>query len=352
MRTTRWWIDRLRESRSLPSEGYLSILNSTDSEVRGYLSAQAREVAHSNFGHKVYVRGLVEITNRCRNNCLYCGIRLSNSELRRYSLTHAQILESCREGYRLGFRTFVLQGGEEPSRSDSSIVELVERIRAEFEDVAITLSLGEMEPKLYQRLFDAGANRYLLRHESHNAEHYRKLHPRAMSLERRLRCLDELKQIGYQVGTGIMVGSPHQTTEHITEDIKYIEQFKPEMIGIGPFIPHHATPFAHEAAGSIEQTLKLISIFRLIHPRALIPSTTALATLSCDGRERGILAGANVAMPNISPPEGRGDYSLYDNKASYGSESGEGLRILSDRLEAIGYEISFERGDFAPNIIG
>ncbi len=342
----RGWIDRLRNYATLHPQGYRAILEIDDAAEIEYLHRTAREVTHNIFGRRIFVRGLIEITNRCRNNCYYCGIRASNGEVQRYTLSHSEVMASCGEGYALGFRTFVLQGGEDPTMGDEWIVEMVEMIHSAYPDCAITLSLGERSAQLYKRLFDAGATRYLLRHESHNAEHYRLMHPEAMSLDDRLAALDNLKTIGYQTGTGIMVGAPHQTIDNIVEDIEYIERFRPQMVGIGAFIPHHATPFSRHEAGSVDLTLKLISIFRLINPWALIPSTTSLATLAQDGTERGVLAGANVVMPNISPTHLRGDYSLYDNKAILGSESGEGLQLLAKKLANIGYDISFERGDY------
>ncbi|MFI3292724.1 MAG: [FeFe] hydrogenase H-cluster radical SAM maturase HydE [Rikenellaceae bacterium] len=349
MQTTKGWIDQLHHTHTLPPEGYRAILNLDNpytSNDTKYLHYLAKTVTQKIFGQKIFVRALIEITNRCANNCYYCGIRASNREVHRYTLTHSEIMESCHEAYNLGLRTFVLQGGEDPTMSDEWVVELVDKIHTLYPDCAITLSLGERSAELYQRLFDAGATRYLLRHESHNAELYKALHPSSMSLNKRLKALDDLKRIGYQTGTGVMVGAPHQTIDHIVEDIKYIERLRPEMVGIGAFIPHHATPFAEYPAGSVGMTLKLISIFRLINPRALIPATTALATLSKDGREHGILSGANVVMPNFSPQYVREDYALYDNKASFGSESGEGIKLLKKSLASIGYEISFDRGDY------
>lgn len=340
------WIDSLSENHTLPKNIYRRLLLTEEQPVVDYLRDKAQRVAELNFGRNIYIRGLIEITNRCRNNCYYCGIRCSNRDVERYTLDRETILNCCRDGYRLGFRTFVLQGGEDPSMSDDWIVDCVAAIRREFVDCAITLSLGERSKELYERLFEAGADRYLLRHETHNAEHYRFLHPQSMSLENRLQCLGWLKEIGFQTGTGIMVGSPYQTVDHIVEDLQYIEQLRPEMIGIGPFIPHHATPFASESSGGLDMTLKLISILRLISPTALIPSTTALATLSEDGRERGILAGANVVMPNLSPSNNRVNYSLYDNKAAFGSEAAEGLVLLEELLNRIGYKISYDRGDY------
>lgn len=339
------WINHLRDNHTLTGDIYRELLLCEERSTLAYLRDEARKVTEQNFGRKIYIRGLIEITNRCRNNCYYCGIRCGNGSVERYTLDLEAILECCREGYRLGFRTFVLQGGEDPSMGDEWMVDCVAAIRREFADCAITLSLGERSRELYERLFTAGANRYLLRHETHNEAHYRMLHPECMSLSNRILCLEWLKEIGYQTGTGIMVGSPYQSVEHVVEDLKYIEQFRPEMVGIGPFIPHHETPFAAERGGSVEMTVKLISILRLILPTALIPATTALATLSEDGRERGILAGANVVMPNLSPSLVRAKYALYDNKASFGSEAAEGLALLGAMLSEIGYEISYDRGD-------
>ena len=342
-------IDKLRKEHKLTAEEYKILLECQDSNCLSYLQKQAQEEALSRFGNRVFIRGLIEVTNRCRNNCYYCGIRKGNPSVSRYGLTRETILACCREGYEAGFRTFVMQGGEDPAMTDEWTEQTVASIHRLFPDCAITLSLGEKTRETYERFFHAGANRYLLRHETYNKEHYRLLHPDRMSPEYRLQCLQWLKEIGYQTGTGIMVGTPGQTIGHLVEDLLFIERFQPEMIGIGPFIPHHDTPFAGKAAGSMEMTLKLLSIFRLMHPYALIPSTTALATLAGDGRERGILAGANVVMPNLSPPEQRTQYTLYDNKAAFGAEAAEGLKKLSERLNAIGYRISTERGDYNGN---
>ena len=339
-------VDKLCHEHSLTAEEYRSLLLCEDTITNGYLQEKAQQTTIARFGRNVFIRGLIEISNRCRNNCLYCGIRKSNTMVSRYSLSRETILACCREGYALGFRTFVLQGGEDLSQTDDWVEETVRNIRKEFPDCAITLSIGEKTKEAYQRFFDAGANRYLLRHETFNEVHYGKLHPSEMNRGHRLQCLEALKDIGYQTGTGIMVGSPSQTIEHLVEDLLFIERFQPEMIGIGPFIPHADTPFANESAGSIDLTLKLLSIFRLMHPSALIPSTTALASLSADGRERGILAGANVVMPNLSPSSVREKYSLYNHKAAFGSESAEGLKELEKQLERIGYTISKDRGDY------
>lgn len=339
-------VNKLRNERTLTRNEFRQLLDNCDDDLLATINKQAREVATEHFGKGIFIRGLIEISNCCRNNCYYCGIRKGNTRVERYRLTKEDILECCQEGYRLGFRTFVMQGGEDPAQTDDFIEDVVSTIRLHYPDCAITLSLGEKSAEAYKRFFRAGANRYLLRHETYNESHYQRLHPAEMSVSHRLQCLHELKQIGYQAGTGVMVGSPGQTTEELVTDILFIREFQPQMIGIGPFIPHRDTPFANEPAGSIERTLLLLSIFRLMHPSALIPSTTALASLSPDGRERGILAGANVVMPNLSPAKDRKKYALYNNKASLGAEAAEGLTLLEKQLQKIGYRISYERGDY------
>ena len=339
-------IDKLHQKHTLTAQEYRSLLLCEDTTTNVYLQKKAQQTTIDRFGNAVFIRGLIEISNRCRNNCLYCGIRKGNTMVSRYALSRETILSCCREGHALGFRTFVLQGGEDVSQTDDWVTETVSAVRKEFPDCAITLSLGEKSKEAYQRFFEAGANRYLLRHETFNETHYQELHPSEMSRNHRLRCLEWLKEIGYQTGTGIMVGSPGQTIDHLVEDLLFIERFHPEMIGIGPFIPHAETPFANKPAGSIKLTLKLLSILRLMHPSALIPATTALASLSSDGRERGILAGANVVMPNLSPSSVREKYSLYNQKAAFGSEAAEGLKLLEEQLNKIGYTISNERGDY------
>lgn len=340
-------VDILRQERHLDSNGYMSLLESSDIDAINYLHHQAREVADEEFGKGVFVRGLIELTNVCRNDCLYCGIRRSNNKIERYILTTEQVLLCCQQGYELGFRTFVLQGGELPRDKAQWIIDLVREIRRRWTDCAITLSLGEWPKEVYEQLREAGANRYLLRHESHNAEHYGRLHPAEMSLSNRLQCLTWLKELGFQVGTGIMVGSPWQSLENIVEDIEFIEQFEPEMIGLGPFVPHHDTPFGNEYVGSAELTCKLYSIFRLIFPKSLIPSTTALNTIASNGRTMGIMAGANVVMPNLSPISVRGNYALYDGKAITKAEAAEGITLLEEQLNNIGYHINWSRGDYA-----
>ncbi len=339
-------IDELRQSGQLSGGDLKSILRSNSPDAEEYLFAQARSITQDIFGRKIYIRGLIEISNRCKNGCYYCGINRHNRDVQRYSLSREDILECCERGYKMGFRSFVLQGGEDPSLGIEWLERVISDIRRMFADCAITLSLGEMARDWYERLFDAGANRYLLRHESFAGDLYESLHPKDMSHANRLRCLDDLKAIGYQTGTGFMVGAPNQSVDDLVSDILYIKSLSPQMVGIGPFIPHHSTRYNSHPAGSVDMTLKIISIIRLMHPKALIPSTTALATLSAQGRTDGIWSGANVVMPNLSPQMSRKNYSLYDNKAAFGAEGAEGLKLLESELKNINYEISYERGDY------
>lgn len=342
-------IDRLREKHKLEPEQYRALLTMRDPQDVEYLMSQAREVAQLKFGKHVFLRGLIELSNVCRNDCLYCGIRRSNHQVARYTLTREQVLACCEQGYEIGFRTFVLQGGEWGEEQSKWIADLIAEIRQHWPDCAITLSLGEHPKETYALWREAGADRYLLRHETHNSRLYGLLHPKGMTIGNRLQCLDWLKQLGFQVGAGIMVGSPFQSLKTIVEDIQYLIEFQPHMIGIGPFIPHHDTPLRRFPAGSVEMTARLYAIMRLALPQALIPSTTAMASLSPNGRMRGILSGANVVMPNLSPEDNRKQYSLYDNKASLGAESAKGIRALADELATIGYSIDWSRGD-SPSI--
>lgn len=338
-------IDKLAAKHSLTLEEYEYLLRNHTKEAAVLLEQRAVEIRKRIYGTSVYIRGLIEISNFCRNDCLYCGIRRSNQNCDRYRLSPEEILECCEEGYALGFRTFVLQGGEDPWFSDERLCQLIGAIKRRFPDCAVTLSLGERSRESYQMFFDAGADRYLLRHETADKEHYQFLHPAEMSWENRMRCLGDLKEIGYQVGCGFMVGSPAQTTAHLARDLKFIEEFKPDMCGIGPFIPQSDTPFGQKQAGTLEMTCYLLSILRLIHPPVLLPATTALGTIHPFGREKGILAGANVVMPNLSPASVRKKYQLYNNKISDGAESAQSKQVLAQRMAAIGYEIVTDRGD-------
>ena len=338
-------IQKLLKTHSLSLAEYERLLTERTPESAALLRERAVSAREEVFGNRVFVRGLIEISSFCKNDCYYCGLRCGNKRAERYRLTREEILACCEEGYRLGFRTFVLQGGEDPHFTDDFLCELIERIKGAFPDVAVTLSLGERCRESYQRLFDAGADRYLLRHETRDEAHYRQLHPAELSLENRLRCLSDLKEIGYQVGCGFMVGSPGQTAAHLAKDLKFIEEFHPHMCGIGPFIPQKDTPFGKEPGGSVELTLYLLSILRLMIPTLLLPATTALGTLDPKGREKGILAGANVVMPNLSPASVRKKYALYDGKICTGEEAAECKGCLERRMASIGYEVVTDRGD-------
>ncbi len=339
-------ITQIRENQSISREQFEMLMTCEDAQVIDFLHQQAREVADGIYENKVYIRGLIEFTNYCKNDCLYCGIRRSNAKANRYRLTKEEILDCCKVGYELGFRTFVLQGGEDPYFTDDRICEIVSAIRTTYPDCAITLSIGEKEKESYERYYKAGANRYLLRHETADEAHYQYLHPKELSLAHRKQCLWDLKEIGYQVGCGFMVGSPHQTKDTLYEDLMFIKELQPHMVGIGPFIPQQDTPFAKETAGTMEETLRLLSIIRLIHPHVLLPATTALGTIHPLGREKGIQAGANVVMPNLSPVEVRDKYKLYDNKICTGDEAAECRFCMQRRMESIGYEVVTDRGDF------
>ncbi|MCR5419228.1 MAG: [FeFe] hydrogenase H-cluster radical SAM maturase HydE [Lachnospiraceae bacterium] len=337
--------DKLAAGDELSDEELGALIECEDREAGAYLTQKAIAVREKYYGKKVFIRGLIEFSSYCRNNCFYCGIRRDNKKAERYRLSKEQILSCCETGYRLGFRTFVLQSGEDPYFADEILCGIVRGIRMRFEDCAITLSVGERDRGSYEKLFAAGADRYLLRHETADEVHYGMLHPEEMLLSRRLQCLRDLRDIGYQVGCGMMVGSPYQKTEHLIKDLKLIREFRPEMVGIGPFLPHQDTEFADQKAGSPLLTLRLLSIIRLMHPTVLLPATTALGTADPRGREKGLLAGANVVMPNLSPVDVRGKYTLYDNKICTGEEAAECIRCLSLRVSKTGYEIVTERGD-------
>lgn len=336
-------IKKLYHEKNLSDDELKTLIESNEgSEL---LVKYADEVRQKYYGKKVFLRGLIEISSYCKNDCLYCGIRRSNKNAERYRLTREEILLCCENGYELGFRTFVMQGGEDSYFTDDFMCSLISEIKNKYPDCAVTLSLGERTYESYRRLKNAGADRYLLRHETASPELYTKLHPSEMSLENRIECLYNLRSLGYQVGAGFMVGVPFQTTENLIEDLRFLQDLKPQMIGIGAFIPHHDTPFRNEKAGTLELTLKLLGILRLMFPSALIPATTALGTIAPDGRELGLKTGCNVVMPNLSPVSVRKKYSLYDNKICTGEESAECKVCLQRRIENAGYEISAERGD-------
>lgn len=338
-------VDKLESFGSLTLDEYEFLIANRSAEATELVRQRAVALRHRYYGNEVYIRGLIEISNICKNDCLYCGIRRSNGECERYRLSAQEILSCVDEGYGLGFRTFVLQGGEDAYFNDERVCDIVQRIKSKYPDCAVTLSLGERSRESYQRLYDAGADRYLLRHETASSEHYAKLHPKEMSWAERMECLKNLKDIGFQTGCGFMVGSPYQTVADLAKELKFIEEFKPHMCGIGPFIPHKATVFAQHNAGSVELTCYLLSLIRLIRPNILLPATTALGTLEDFGREKGIMAGANVVMPNLSPMDNRKKYELYDNKLSTKAESAQALDELSRQIESIGYKIVCVRGD-------
>ena len=339
-------IDLLKRDAELPKGELLELISTYTESDREYAAGLARGTAVSVYGRKIFFRGLIELTNYCRNNCYYCGIRRDNRAAVRYRLTEEEIMECCEYGYSIGFRTFVLQGGEDVYFNDERLVRLITDIKNAYPDCALTLSLGERERESYQKLFDAGADRYLLRHETANKLHYEKLHPSELSFEHRMKCLENLRDIGYQTGCGMMVGSPCQTNENIVEDLTYMKGFQPQMIGIGPFIPHRDTPFRGYQAGKAEDTLFLLSIIRLMQPNVLLPATTAVGTVQGDGREQGILAGANVIMPNISPKDMRKNYLLYNNKIGTADDASESARRIAESVKKIGYEVVIDRGDY------
>lgn len=339
-------IDKLAGTHELTRDEWYTLLDTYTEEDRLYAASLAREVTDRVYGKDIFIRGIVEFSNICRNNCYYCGLRAGNDKLERYRLTEDEIFECCESGYSYGFRTFVLQSGEDLTYDTDTICRIVRRIKEAFPDTAVTLSIGEKTYEEYKAYREAGADRYLLRHETASKPHYERLHPEEMSWDNRIRCLHDLKSLGYQTGCGIMIGSPYQTTDCIVDDMIFMGDFKPEMIGLGPFLPHSDTPFKDEPKGSYELTLFLISLCRLMLPNVLLPATTALGTIKPDGREQGVLAGANVIMPNLSPVKTRDKYMLYDNKICTGESSSECRGCIEKRMEAIGYNVVISRGDY------
>lgn len=337
-------VTKLYRDKVLTKEEFIKLICS-DKEVREELRSLAEKLRRENYGDEIYIRGLIEFTNHCKQNCLYCGIRRDNKNCRRYRLSLDEIMSCCDEGYRLGFRTFVLQGGEDSYFTDDRLCEIIKSIKGKYPDCALTLSIGEKSRESYQRYFENGADRYLLRHETADKAHYEKLHPENQKYENRMRCLWDLKEIGYQVGCGFMVGSPYQTDENLAEDLLFIKKLNPQMVGIGPFIHHADTDFKDFPDGTLEKTLLMLSIIRIMLPKVLLPATTALATIHPRGRELGIQAGANVVMPNLSPVSVRKDYQLYDNKVCTGEESAQCKNCLQNRIESIGCRIAVSRGD-------
>ena len=346
MRNMQDILKKLLQSEAPSPEELAFFIEHLDADTRARMHEASGRLRDSIFGRRVYFRGLIEFTSYCSCNCFYCGLRRDNRGAARYRLSLGQILDCCKTGHALGYRSFVLQGGEDSFFTDDRMVELVSAVRSAFPDCAITISIGERSRESYQRIFDAGANRCLLRHETADPEHYNKLHPQEQTLANRLRCLRDLKEIGYQVGAGFMVGSPYQTPENLATDLLFLHDFQPHMIGIGPFIPHHETPFAAFPTGSLEVSIDMLSITRLLVPRALLPATTALGSISEYGREMGLEVGANVVMPNLSPSDVRKLYAIYDNKKSAGNEAAESLNLMKKQLIAAGFEPDMSRGDW------
>lgn len=338
-------IDKLEREQVLSKKEFIALIDGRTPELAEYLFEKARRIRQEHYGNDVYLRGLIEFTNYCKNDCLYCGIRRSNRKASRYRLTKEEILSCCEEGYGLGFRTFVLQGGEDRYYSDEMLADIIREIKTRYPDCAVTLSIGERSRESYEAFYDAGADRYLLRHETADPIHYSSLHPPSLTLETRKKCLMDLKEIGYEVGSGFMVGSPGQASEQLAADLLFLYELQPQMVGIGPFIPHHDTPFAAEPGGTAELTLFLLGLIRLMLPKVLLPATTALGTIDPIGREKGILAGANVVMPNLSPREVRKKYLLYDNKICTGDEAAECRHCIDGRISMIGYQVVVDRGD-------
>lgn len=344
----------LYESQNADDATILRLINLQDnSKEEAYLLSLAEKKREEYYGKDIYIRGLIELSNHCKNNCFYCGLRAANRFVGRYRLNKEQILQCTQIGYKLGFRTFVLQGGEDAFYTDEILCDIIKAIKSQHPDCALTLSIGEKSFESYRSYRQAGADRYLLRHETATKSHYEQLHPPQMSFENRLRCLQDLKKLGYQVGSGFMVSSPYQKPEHLLADLRFLQSLKPDMVGIGPFIPHHQTPFANfksdnatlENEKKLHLTLRLLALTRLLLPKSLLPSTTALGSIHPEGRLLGLKAGANVVMPNLSPMNSRKLYSIYDNKAYTNAEAAEGLALLKSEVESTGFQISISRGD-------
>jgi len=337
-------VDGLEKNHVGKAEDYLYLLNNINEENRQYLSNAALRVKEEFYGKEIYIRGIVEFSNFCKQNCLYCGIRKDNAHVDRYRLSHKEIVEACRKGYALGYRTFVLQSGEDPYFTDDRVVAIIKDIRDNFKDAAITLSLGEKTKRSYKKFYDAGADRYLLRHETANEKLYDKLHEN-MTFQNRKECLYDLKEIGYQVGAGLMVGSPGQKKTDLIDDLRFLKELKPQMVGMGPYLTHKETPLKDSENGSLTETLVMLSLVRLILPEVLLPATTAVGTIDDYGREQAILAGCNVVMPNISPMEVRKKYELYENKICVDDQPEECRFCIEGRVKCTGSTLNMCRGD-------
>ncbi len=337
-------IDRLAQNHILPREELLDLIQNISEADKAYLFEKSLEAKETFYDKSVFMRGLIEISSYCAQNCTYCGIRRDNENAERYRLSVDEILGCCDEGYRLGYRTFVLQGGEDPYYTDERLLELIHAVKGKYDDIAITLSLGERSYDSYKVLKAAGADRYLLRHETASRALYESLHP-DMSFDNRRQCLKDLKTLGFQVGAGFMVGLPGQTADDLVEDLMFLKELEPHMVGIGPFIPHSETPIGHNPGGTVDQTLLMISLVRLILPMTLLPSTTALGTIDEKGREKALKVGANVIMPNLSPTDVRAKYALYENKICTGDEAAHCRACIEGRINSVGFYVDMSKGD-------
>lgn len=337
-------IDKLYSTTNASREELLFLLDNLSEENKEYLIEKAHRVAVENYSKNVYIRGLIEFTNYCIRDCKYCGIRKSNHKADRYRLSIDEILECADIGDKLGYKTYVLQGGEDSYFTDEKMVEIIKKIKEKYPGNAITLSLGERSYKSYKKMFNAGADRYLLRHETASKDLYESLHPNG-SFENRIQCLKNLKEIGYQVGAGFMVGLPNQSNKNLIDDLIFLKELNPHMCGIGPFIPHKDTPLANEKGGTLEKTITMLALVRLMLPKILLPATTALGSIDPLGREKGLKAGANVVMPNLSPTNVREKYSLYDGKICTGDEAAECRVCIERRINAAGFNLEITRGD-------
>ncbi len=337
-------IKKLYIKNDLEDEELLYLLDNINEKEKKYLFSLAKKTRDEVYGNRVYLRGLIEFTNYCNKRCVYCGINASNKNVKRYRLTKHEILDSCIKGKKLGFNTFVLQGGEDKFFTDEIICDIVQSIKLKIPDCAVTLSIGEREFESYKAFKKAGVDRYLLRHETTNSDLYTRLHPNS-KLQNRMECLKDLKDLGFQTGAGFMVGLPGYETKDYVKDLRFLKNLQPEMVGIGPFIPHADTEMKHCKSGDLKTVILILAMVRLLLPKVLLPATTALSTIDSEGRKKGLNAGANVIMPNLTPGIYREDYSLYNEKMITGSESVEELELIKKQLEDYGYICDMSKGD-------
>lgn len=332
---------KAKTHHNLEKSEIIQLLNSDGNE----LFKTADEVRQEFVGDEVHLRGLIEFTNICRQTCKYCGIRRENSKVNRYRLSKDEIISMARHGVRNGFKTLVMQGGEDSFFTKDLICEIIFEIKKM--DVALTLSLGERSFEDYKAFKDAGADRYLLRIETTDKELYKSVHP-GMSFENRKRCLYDLKSLGYETGTGCLIGLPGQTVESLADDILFFKELDADMVGVGPFIPHPETPFAKSSCGSFNLALKVMAITRLLLPNINIPATTAMETLSPNGRLIALQSGANVFMPNITEGVSPSKYEIYPDKSGINGAKNGIIGEINENLKVIGRYVSDTKGFKAP----